>query len=76
MQEFRDVFNEHRIDKLEAKVNILTEALSNEMDHNTTTSKAILEALETIQRITENLDQRIRRLEGIVLFKEKEEEDS
>ena len=76
MQEFRDEWNENRINKLEERVNILETGVLNDFDHSTTTFKAILEALETIQRITENLDQRVRRLESIVLFKEEEEEDS
>ncbi len=76
MQEFRDEWNENRINKLEERMNILEAGVSNDFDHSTTTFKAILEALETIQRITENLDMRVRRLETLVLFKEEDEEDS
>lgn len=73
MQEFRDEWNEHRIDKLEKRVDILTDSISNEWDHNLTMFKDVMEALETIQSITENLDERVRRLESIVLFKEEED---
>ena len=76
MQTFREEHNEHRIDKLEERVNILEAGVLNDFDHSTTTFKAILEALETIHRITENLDERVQRLENIVLVKEENEEDS
>lgn len=76
MQEFRDEWNERRINKLEERLNILEAGVSNDWDHDTMTFKAILEALETIQKITENLDMRVRRLEALVLFKEEDEEDS
>ena len=66
MQEFRDEWNEHRIDKLE-------ESLFSEWDHSTKIFKEILEALETLQKITKNLDQRVQRLEALVLFKEEED---
>lgn len=73
MQEFRDEFNEHRIDKLEERVDIIADSISNEWDHNLTMFKDVMEVLETIQSITENLDDRARRLESIVLFKEEED---
>lgn len=76
MQEFRDKWNENRIDKLEERINVLETGVLNDFDHNATTFKAVLEALETLKKIIENLDQRIKRLEAIVLFKEEDEEDS
>ena len=76
MQEFRDKWNENRINKLEERINVLETGVLNDFDHNATTFKAVLEALETLQKIIENLDQRIKRLEAIVLFKEEDEEDS
>ncbi len=75
MQTFREEHNEHRIDKLEERMNILETGVLNDFDHSTTTFKAILEALETIQKITENLDMRVRRLEALVLFREEDEEE-
>jgi len=66
MQTFREEYNERRISKLE-------ESLFSEWDHNTKIFKEILEALETLQNITKNLDERVQRLENIMLFKEEED---
>ena len=74
MQEFRNEWNEHRIDKLEKKVDILIDGVSSNWEGTTNSFKAILDALETLKDITTNLDTRIRRLESIVLFKEEETE--
>ena len=63
MQTFREEHNEKRIDNLEEQLNVLTDAVSKEWDHNTTIFKAIQDALDTIQKITENLDGRVQRLE-------------
>lgn len=63
MQTFREEHNEKRIDKLEERLNVLETAVSNEWDHNTMIFKTIRDAIDTIQKITENLDGRVQRLE-------------
>lgn len=76
MQEFRDEWNENRINKLEERINLLQTVVSNEQDHNTMIFKSILEAFDAIQKITKNLEGRVWRLENAVLLKGEDEEDS
>ena len=49
MQEFRNEWNEHRIDKLEKKVDILIDGVSSNWEGTTNSFKAILDALETLK---------------------------